>query len=144
MANISEKKAKSILTGNLISGLKYLITTVPSLKNPFNGGQLDFEDRNSLGIIVRLKVESDVRQYNSARIHHKRCDFVTHRLQKKLREISRGGAPFHQYYYIKTSICMFTTSIFPSLILSNLNVSKNSFKKYNTFINRTTKPAKTS
>ena len=74
------------------------------MKNPFNGGQLDFEDRHSLGIIVRLKVESDVRQYNSARIHHKRCDFVTHRLQKKLKEISRGGAPFHQYSYIKSSI----------------------------------------
>ena len=84
------------MAGNLISGLTYLITTVPSLKNPFNGGQLDFEDRHSLSIIVRLKVESDVRQYNSARIHHKRCDFVTHRLQKKLQEISKGGAHFHQ------------------------------------------------
>ena len=95
------------MAGNLNSSLKYLITTVPSLKNPFNGGQLDFEDRNSLGIIVRLKVESDVRQYNSARIHHKRCDFVTHRLQKKLKEISRGGVSFHEYSYIKSSMYMF-------------------------------------
>ena len=93
------------------SSLKYLITTVPSLKNPFNGGQLDFEDRHSLGIIVRLKVESDVRQYNSARIYHKRCDFVTHRLQKKLKEIRRGGAPFHQYSYIKSSIGLLFVSL---------------------------------
>ena len=95
------------MAGNLNSGPKYLITTLPSLKNPFNGGQLDFEDRHSLGIIVRLKVESDVRQYNSARIHHKRCDFVTHRLQKKLKEISRGGALFHKKSYIKSSIGVF-------------------------------------
>ena len=60
------------------------------MENPFNGGQLDFEDWNSLGIVVRLKVEGDVRQYNPTWIHYQRRDFVAHRLElrKKKTEVT--------------------------------------------------------